>query len=98
MLPSPSIETVSASITYSPSLSIAGILSAAAGSGVAALLGAFTAGGFATTNFFTTIVSMILIGIVTAALFALLLGLFKRPELGDNWRWVRRARTTKSAE
>ena len=77
---------------------IAGIVSAAAGSGVAALLGGFTAGGFATANFFTAIVSMIIIGIVTAGVFALLLGLFKRPELGDLWRWVRRARATDSAE
>lgn len=77
---------------------IAGILSAAAGIGIAALLGAFTAGGFATANFFTAIVSMILIGVVTVGLFALLLALFKRPELGDLWRWVRRARTRESAE
>ncbi|MBK5238654.1 MAG: hypothetical protein JJE28_06040, partial [Actinomycetales bacterium] len=68
---------------------IAGILAALTGLVVGTVLGAYSDGGFALSSLVGALISMVCIGIVVTIVYALLLGLFRTPELGAVVRMVR---------
>jgi len=68
---------------------VAGGIAALAGFVAGAVLGAYSEDGFALVSLWGALVSMICIGLVVTIVYALLLGLFRTPELGAVVRMVR---------
>lgn len=67
----------------------AGGVATVAGLVAGAVLGAYSDGGFAVASLFGGLVGMVCIGLVVTIVYALLLGLFRTPELGAVVRMVR---------
>ena len=68
---------------------IAGGIAALSGFVAGAVLGAYSESGFALASLWGALVAMICIGLVVTIVYALLLGLFRTPELGAVVRMVR---------
>ena len=68
---------------------VAGGIAALSGFVAGAVLGAYSDGGFALVSLWGALIAMICIGLVVTIVYALLLGLFRTPELGAVVRLVR---------
>lgn len=68
---------------------LSGGMAAVAGLVAGALLGAYSENGFALASLVGALVTMVCIGLVVTLVYALLLGLFRTPELGAVVRMVR---------